>query len=243
MVNPFDTSILHFVNQFAQRSWVFDKTVVFTSEDPFVGGGLATTFFWWCWFGKSQCPQKCKERATLLAGLAVSFAALFVARGLALSLPFRVRPYLIPDLHFRPPVGAYEFYPLLINWSAFPSDHAVLYFAMATCIFLVSWKVGSLAYLHAFFIICMPRLYLGEHYPTDIVVGALIGIGMGLLASTARLRALFSRLPLRFLDYSPAGFYTCFYVCTFLFATNFNSVRTISYYVWLISSHWLHHSQ
>ena len=29
MENAFDASILYFLNQFAQRSWLFDKTMVF----------------------------------------------------------------------------------------------------------------------------------------------------------------------------------------------------------------------
>ncbi|SPE19101.1 hypothetical protein SBA5_200013 [Candidatus Sulfotelmatomonas gaucii] len=45
MVDAFDTSILHFLNQFAQRSWVFDKTMVFVSTDPFVTGANCATAF------------------------------------------------------------------------------------------------------------------------------------------------------------------------------------------------------
>ncbi len=33
-----------------------------------------------------------------------------------------------------------------------------------------------------------------------------------------------------FLNYSTAGFYLCFYLCSFLFATNFDSVRKIAFY-------------
>ena len=230
MVNPFDTSILQFLNQFAQRSISLEQTVAFISEDTFVAGGIATSFYWWAWFRDSK--TKARDREIILAGLAVSFAALFVARGLALLLPFRERPYVIPELHFRPPLGTLGGYNYLIHWSSFPSDHAVLYFSLATCIYLVSRKAGILSYCHAFFIVCLPRIYLGDHYPTDVVAGALIGIGIGSLCSIGKLRALLSRLPLRFLDYSPAWFYACFYLCTFLFATNFNSVRKMGFHAW-----------
>lgn len=239
MVNPFDTSILHFFNQFAQRSWLLDKTMVFTSEDPFVAGAVATSFYWWAWFRDSK--TKAREREIVLSGLAASFAALFVARGLAVLLPFRERPYLIPELHFRQPIGALEYYYDLIHWSAFPSDHAVLYFSLATSIFLISWKAGLLSYCHALFVVCLPRIYLGEHYPTDILVGAILGICIGSLCLVGNLRAFVARPALRLLNYSTACFYTCFYLCTFLFATNFNSVRKISFYAWQLISSFRHH--
>src|SRR5580692_12029124 len=151
MIDTLDLSILHFLNQFAQRSWIFDKAMVFLSTDPFVSGGIATSFFWWAWFGESKTKENARE--TVLSGLTLAFAALFAARGLALSLPFRARPYLNPDLHFRPPLGTSQYYFDLIHWSSFPSDHAVLYFALATCIFLVSKKIGMVAYCHALLVV------------------------------------------------------------------------------------------
>lgn len=228
LVDAFDSSILHFLNQFAQRSWVFDKTMVFLSTDPFVGGGVATSFFWWAWFTRGRTTADTREH--VLSGLATSFASLIAARGLATFLPFRARPYLNPELHFRAPLGTAEYYLDLIHWSSFPSDHAVLYFALATCIFLVSRRIGILAYCHALFVICIPLVYLGEHYPTDIVVGALIGIGFGSLSKVVVLRRLLAREPLRFYSYSKPAFYFCLYLCTFLFATNFDSVRKIAFY-------------
>jgi undecaprenyl-diphosphatase len=228
MANAFDSSILHFINQFAQRSWLFDKTMVFVSTDPFVSGGIATSFFWWAWFAESEAKKRARE--IVLCGLAMSFVALFIARALAALLPFRARPYLNPGLYFRPPHGTAQYYFDLIHWSSFPSDHAVLYFSLATCISLISWRVGILAYCHALFVVCLPLVYLGEHYPTDILAGAFIGIAFGSLSRIAGLRDPVARLPLRFLNFSRASFYFCFYLCSFLFATNFDSVRKIAFY-------------
>ncbi|HEX4756761.1 MAG TPA: phosphatase PAP2 family protein [Terracidiphilus sp.] len=240
MVNPFDTGILQFLNQFAQRSWLFDKTVVFLSVDPLIGGAISTAFLWWAWFRPSK--EKAAERETVIAGLVFSFVALFVARGLALMLPFRVRPYMAPELHFRHPYDTLMYYEDLIHWSSFPSDHAVLYFSLATCVFVISWKAGLLCYSHAFFLVCMPRVYLGEHYPTDILAGAALGVGIGSLCSITSLRDWFGRPTLRLREYSPALFYTIFYLGTFSFATNFDAERKITYYAAQVIGGLVHHN-
>ena len=191
-------------------------------------GGVATSLFWWAWFSEGKTKEQARE--TIICGLAASFAALFVARGLAALLPFRSRPYLNAELQFRPPHGTAQYYFDLIHWSSFPSDHAVLYFSLATCVFLVSWRVGIVAYCHALFVVCLPLMYLGEHYPTDILAGAFLGAGLGCLSRIARLRTSLARAPLRLLHYSSASFYLCFYLCSFLFATNFDSLRKIAFY-------------
>ncbi|MGL6070136.1 hypothetical protein, partial [Craterilacuibacter sp.] len=43
-------------------------------------------------------------------------------------------------------------------------------------------QVGNLAFLHATVFICLPLLYLGMHYPSDLATGALIGVLLVLIA-------------------------------------------------------------
>ncbi len=224
----FDGSILHFLNQAAQRSWLFDTVMVFISSDPVVSGGLAMAFFWWAWFRCS--PRQRSDRTVLSSGLAVSCVALVVARTLAALLPFRARPCFNTELHLRAPFGTTQYYHGMVHWNSFPSDHAVLYLSLATCIFLVSRKAGALAFSHAIVIVCFPLVYLGKHYPTDILGGSVLGIGMGALSAVRAIRQRIADLPLQLLDKSPASFYTCFFLCSCLFATNFDAVRKIGFY-------------
>lgn len=185
-------------------------------------GGVIAALLWGSWFRNRDSPTK--DRELLLSGIFLSMASLVVARTLALTLPFRERPRYNPLLHFSVPTGTADTH--LIHWSSFPSDNAALFFALATCLFLVSRRLGAFAYCHALFLVTLPRIYLGFHYPTDILGGALLGICMASLASLRSVRSSISRLPLRWLENCPGSFYGCFYLGTFLLATEFDPLRS-----------------
>jgi membrane-associated phospholipid phosphatase len=133
-------------------------------------------------------------------------------------------------LHFRLPFGADE--KLLIGWNSFPSDHAVLYFSLATGIYFVSRRAGILIFCYSFFVILLPRVYLGFHYPTDILAGMFLGVSLACLAQVPNLRTLLTRSPMRWSDRSPGAFYACFFIATFLTATNFDPLRQICVFSW-----------
>lgn len=227
-INPFDANIIHFLNRFAQKSWLLDRSVSFVGNDVLIRGGVITALLWWAWFRGGE--SKTRDRELVLSGIMMSCAALFAARALALWLPFRERPCRVPEVAFRLPFGATS--SNLIHWSSFPSDHAALFFSLATCLYLISRQIGILAYCHAFFIVCLPRVYMGMHYPTDILAGAFLGIGITQLATIQGLRECIAREPLRWMEESPELFYPCFYLMTFLVGTNFDSVRDICVAVW-----------
>jgi len=220
-MNSVDASIIYFLNRFAHRVWIFDRIVVLLEVNTLLKGGLAMTVLWWLWFGRRKPPGE--ERRILLFGLLASFAGLLLARTLALLLPFRERPLRNPLLHFQIP---YTLDPkLLIGWSSFPSDHATLFFSLAVTFFFVSRALGVIAFAYAFVVVCLPRLYLGIHYPTDILAGALLGIGVGSLGRLQRLRRIVTDPLFKWLEISPASFYAFLFFCSFSVAQQFDAVR------------------
>lgn len=78
-----------------------------------------------------------------------------------------------PVLEGLPPLGAAP------SSLSFPSAHATSSFAVATAMTRVD-PLGALAFVLAF-ALALGRPYLGMHYPSDVLAGALIGIALGLV--------------------------------------------------------------
>src|SRR5437899_4428205 len=149
-MNGFDLSISSFVNGFAHRSLRFDEFVVFVSRNNLFKGGVVIGLIWWLWFQDGDIRRK---REALLAAMIASFPALAVARILSWVL-FRPRPFNEAQFLFRVPYGISA-----ARWeglSSFPSDHAVLFFALATGIFFCLATSGL---VHV-------RLRLNSYLPT-----------------------------------------------------------------------------
>jgi undecaprenyl-diphosphatase len=64
--------------------------------------------------------------------------------------------------------------------SSFPSDHASASFAIAVAVSLVDPLVGA-AFLVLAALITVGRVIVGEHYPGDVIAGALIGTASALV--------------------------------------------------------------
>jgi undecaprenyl-diphosphatase len=220
-MNPFDQSIMSFINRFAHRSLVFDELVVLVSDNNFIKGALVFAVIWYLWF---QNEDTRKKRECLLAGVSASFVGLVVARILSWAI-VRPRPLNIPQLGMRIPYGIRS-----AGWegvSSFPSDHAVLFFALATGIFCAAQRIGWLMFIYVSVFICLPRIYLGIHYPTDVLAGAMIGVSMGWLVHLLAIRKPLTNWAFRWLDARPGQFYAFSFLLTYQICELFDPVRSI----------------
>jgi undecaprenyl-diphosphatase len=222
-VNGFDRSVLLGISQFTHRVRWLDEVIGVLNRSALFKGGVVLSSFWWLWFAPRTSTRQ--VRGALVASLAGGFIALIVGRVLALLLPFRVRPLHNPSLGFVPPygTGAGE----LRGWSSFPSDHAMMYAALAVGFWYVSKRAGLFLAAWTVVVICLPRLYCGQHYPTDIVAGLGIGALIGMLVQRARIRDRLAEPVLIWSERHPGSCYASLFLLTVGIATMFLDVREL----------------
>lgn len=223
-MNPVDGAILRFVNQFAQKCAFFDRLVVTISNLDLCKGAVVMSFVWGLWFF-ARGDQRRNQQA-LLSGILGSLVSLFVARVLAYVAPFRVRPVLDGDLDFKPPIGLPDQSNWTI-WSAFPSDHAALFFALAFGVWLVSRRAGWILTVYLIVFVAFPRIYIGIHYPSDILAGAALAIIAVVLADLPPLCRRWMRPVDWLMSKSKPLFYGILFLVSYEIATIFYDVRVL----------------
>jgi membrane-associated phospholipid phosphatase len=207
---------------------VLNRIVMFVADAELLKGGVLMAVLWGLWLAGGDGPRTTEIRSRVLMTVAGGFAALCVARTLAVLLPFRSRPFEASPSDAPVAVRALE------SWSAFPSDHAALFFAIATGILLISRPLGLLALAHAVVVITLPRLYLGLHYPTDLLAGAAIGCACATAAASAPVRTRCTTRVLAWGSAHAAWVTALAFVLSFEIATLFDSVRNGARVVWSV---------
>jgi len=107
-----------------------------------------------------------------------SLKALFL--GLLAVILVYLFDFLIEKIFFRPrPFVSLNFYPLINispQESSFPSTHAALAFALASSVYFINRRLGVI-FLVLTLLIGISRIFIGVHWPSDILAGAVLGLG------------------------------------------------------------------
>ena len=120
--------------------------------------------------------------AVAISGFSWSRPWLWTRVGAAILLAEGVSGALKPAIERdRPPVSSPDPEPLLETPTtfSFPSGHATVSFACATVLALavprLRWPLFALAVL-----IAWSRVYVGVHYPGDVLAGAVLGVAIAI---------------------------------------------------------------
>ena len=105
------------------------------------------------------------------AVVAAAFVRFFLVKIIGL-LKFRFRPFAMN--------GVNSLIPYEVSHTSFPSGHASFYFALSTIIYSYNKKAGILFFAGSFLIV-ISRVFVGVHWPSDILAGAFLGIIMGVI--------------------------------------------------------------
>jgi membrane-associated phospholipid phosphatase len=157
-----DIEVLREINPDADKiTDGFFKAISNVTVLGIIATGFPVALYFWGWYKENMNLQH--------AALKIAFAfALNLGTTYLLKIyTHRVRPYIkYPDLNEK----------ALENTPSFPSGHSSVAFQTATAIAFAFpyWQVAMPFYLWAS-TIAFSRLYLGVHYPSDVVVGVMLG--------------------------------------------------------------------
>ncbi|MFD8690151.1 phosphatase PAP2 family protein [Streptomyces sp. NPDC059651] len=157
-----DGGFYTWVTELAQRSpAALDSAVRVWSDYGLALFALLMLASWW----RSRTTDPARTAMALCTPLVV--VAAYLVNDLFKSAFHEQRP--CRTLH----VVTVEACPALGDWS-FPSNHAAIAAAAATAIWLTDRRIGAVA-LAAALLMGASRVWVGAHYPHDVLIGLLAG--------------------------------------------------------------------
>ena len=222
-VDRIDLTIFSVVNALVGRWDFFDHLVGLIARNSLIKGVPMVLLFLFLWWRRNE--DQFAARRKLLALLVISVVAIAVGRAAALLLPYRSRPLHAEGWDLNLPASVNP--GALDGWSSFPSDHAVLYAALAAGLWMVNRWVGLAAALHALVVIAFGRVFLTLHYPTDILAGAAIGVAVCVILMPFLTWLLEKMRAGEAAERWPQIFQPLLFVALFQIASMFDSARAV----------------
>ncbi|MCL4517478.1 MAG: undecaprenyl-diphosphatase [Firmicutes bacterium] len=157
-----DWSIFRAINGLTGKNALMDAVVVaFTRYSPVI----YVAIFAWLWFRDGSGPQARLNRRVVI------YAAFSTALALGIN-------HLIGAFYFRPrpfSAGGVNLLVPPVSDPSFPSDHGAATGAVAGTGLAMNRPLGN-ALLILAILVWLSRVYVGLHYPSDVLGGGLIGI-------------------------------------------------------------------
>lgn len=174
-ISSIDISIVTGLSEFlagnGSGSRLFRLLVYNVGENPLLRGIPVFFPLLLFWFGNASAER----RSRILTGLLATCAAVGLSVSMQYLLHVHTRPVLDPSLTLQMATPQWD------HDSSFPSDTAMLYFALSTTIFLLNRRAGVAVFLWSLLSAGLCRVALGWHYPSDILGSLFIAPAVVLL--------------------------------------------------------------
>jgi membrane-associated phospholipid phosphatase len=173
---PFDIWFMARLVRLVGRHPQFDIGIRSAIRHNVLGGFWYAAAIFILWVrGTSRGRQDARRRVlTTLLATGVAILLTILAGHLVSWLPPSRHPLL---------AGLYPaYFGSNPNTNSFPSQSTALYSAVAAGIYSLDAFLGSILWVGVPTLVALPRVYVGGHYPTDVVTGLVIGIAGYLLA-------------------------------------------------------------
>lgn len=172
-MNTWDNVGFHLLNHMAGHYPGLDKAMEFFAQYALE---LYALLFLLAWLLLPK-EEEVRRHALVVAGLSGLLALLFNV--LISHIWFRPRPFAIF------PHGTFIQLVPHAQDASFPSDHAAGTFAFAGASWGRSTSWVSYSFTTLAVLVMMARVYVGVHWPTDVLAGMVVGILSGRLMWTA----------------------------------------------------------
>ncbi|WP_160723071.1 undecaprenyl-diphosphatase [Bacillus sp. USDA818B3_A] len=150
------------INQLAGHHPIMDKVMVFTTQYALIVFAVVLLLMWF--LGKEQYKYS------------VVYAAITGGIGLLIN-------FVLGHIYYEPrPFVTHHVHPLIQHAkdASFPSDHTTGAFSLALAILLRHRKIGFGMLVFAI-LTGFSRIYVGHHYPFDVLGSMIVGIAVSSL--------------------------------------------------------------
>lgn len=204
----------------------FANVLAYGIAYPTLQGVTVVALVWCCWFS-GLTPDL---RARLMSGTVAAILSGIIAHLVQRGIPTSPKPIFDPFLHLDLPPVLGDIDVLMATASPgshdFPSERGTMFAGLAIAIFLVRQKIGLIA-LACTMAVEVSRIYLGLHYPTDIIGSFTLAAAPVWLAQMQWSWELGLGL-VRWEMSSPSTFYMCAYLASYGTSTAFQDLRDLA---------------
>ncbi|MGH0596305.1 undecaprenyl-diphosphatase [Bacillus mycoides] len=163
LISTLDYKVFQYINEHVKQNIFLDYIMIFFAEYAQYAFILLFIIFWFI--------KKSKSRIFVIQAILACCSAFALNRIIGLFF-YRERPF-VSHMNIN------QLVEHTANTS-FPSDHATSAFVIAITLYLYHKRLGAVFLLVAV-LISFSRIWVGVHYPFDVLMGAILGSVIALI--------------------------------------------------------------